>query len=328
MPDLLNCASNNVIYLVSCRRCGIQYVSETGLELHKRMNGHRYTIRNKKMTLLAEHFSGDGGCNISHFTVQPIEKIETNDENVKSARLKREAFWIKELRTLTPYGLNDRLDSYNWRFRTRYDIAGKVFNNLRTKRGARGGGTQKRLKKRLNEVFDSDSFLNDLKSKFMNLQNWRFLARKTINSLNLKTIRNLSWIFSEHYYNVQSSFPREVTNLVLDLINYRVYLHKKDTSKTMNQNFVKIFFQNHMVENVDLPSIFRKHLDLIPSSFKSRDSPTLIYSRSKTIGSTIFNYKDVVQSVITKDWKQDNVCTHCLAIVQILNSVIHIMVIL
>ena len=108
---------------------------------------------------------------MSHFNVQSIEKTSTNVENVESFRLKREAFWIKELRTLTPYGLNDRLDSYNWRFRTRYDIAGKVFNHLRTKRGARGRGTQKRLKKRLGEVFDSKSFLHDLKTRYMHLQN-------------------------------------------------------------------------------------------------------------------------------------------------------------
>ena len=66
-----------------------------------------------------------------------------------------------------------------------------------------------------------------------------------------------------------------------------------------------------MVENVDLPSIFRRHLDSIPVSFKSRDSSTLIYSRSKTVGPPIFNYKDVVDNVITKDWKQDSADTHC-----------------
>jgi tripartite motif-containing protein 2/3 len=52
-PNSLTCASKNVIYLVSCTRCGIQYVGETSLMLRQRMNGHRYTIMKKKMTLLA-----------------------------------------------------------------------------------------------------------------------------------------------------------------------------------------------------------------------------------------------------------------------------------
>ena len=81
---------------------------------------------------------------------------------MKPIRLKRESFWIKELRTLAPYGLNDRLDWYNWRFRTRDDIAGKVFNQISIKRGARGGGTQKRLRRKMKQDFDSDKFLSDL----------------------------------------------------------------------------------------------------------------------------------------------------------------------
>ena len=310
-PHPLTCSSSNVIYLVSCSRCGIQYVGETSAMLRTRMNGHRYTIRKKKTTLCAEHFSGRGGCDISHFTVQPIEQILGNAEETKPIRLKREAFWIKELRTLTPYGLNDRLDRYSWRFRTREDIAGKVFNHLSTKRGARGSGTQKRLRKRLNETFDSDGFLLDLIASYNNLLNWRSLARKTINSLNLKTTRDLSWIFVAHYYNVESKFPREITDVVLDLINYRLFLEKKENSKTRNPNIVKVLFQSPKVEKVNLSSIFRKHLDSISQSFKSKESPTLIYSRTKKIGSTIFNYKDVVDNVIASDWMHNasNTCS-------------------
>jgi hypothetical protein len=215
-----------------------------------------------------------------------------DSNNAKSTRLQRESFWIKELRTLTPYGLNDRLDCYNWRFRSRDDIAGKVFNKQSIKRGARGGGTQKRLKKNLSKTFDSDKFENDLLASYNNLQNWRFLARSTICSLDINTTRKISWIFAEHYYNVKTKIPREVTNVVLDLINCRVFLAKKKRS-TKNSNFVKIKFQSPTVEKVGLSSIFRKHLDSIPSSFKSKVSPTLIYSRTRNIGSTIFNYKDV-----------------------------------
>ena len=86
--------------------------------------------------MLYEHFN-NGSCDISHFRIQPIEQI-LDEEDAKSTRLKREAFWIKELRTLTPYGLNDRLDSHNWRLRSRDDIAGLYFNKLSTARGSRG----------------------------------------------------------------------------------------------------------------------------------------------------------------------------------------------
>ena len=126
----------------------------------------------------------------------------------------------------------------------------------------------------------------------------------------MNTIRDLSWIFAAHYYDVETTFPREITDMVLDLINYRVFLSKKNNSKTKISNVVKVLFQSPKVEKVDLSSIFRKYLDSIPQSFKSRDSPTVIYSRSKKIGSTIFNYKEVVGNAITDDWKH-NAMTSC-----------------
>ena len=96
------------------------------------MNNHRAAIKANKNTLLAEHFRDDGGCCISHCIIQPIEQIDDTGtkEDQKKRRLQREAFWIKELRTLTPYGLNDRLDSKNWRYRWKADVAGICFNKL------------------------------------------------------------------------------------------------------------------------------------------------------------------------------------------------------
>ena len=37
-----SCKSSNVIYLFTCRRCGLQYAGETGQPLYMRMNGHQY----------------------------------------------------------------------------------------------------------------------------------------------------------------------------------------------------------------------------------------------------------------------------------------------
>ena len=90
------------------------------------------------------------------------------------------------------------------------------------------------------------------------------------------------------------------------MINFRLYLSKKSDANKNMVNFVKIYFQAKDIEEVHLSSIFRKHLDSIPSTFQSKDPPTVLYSRSSNTGSTIFNYKDVVNSVITDEWKEDN----------------------
>ena len=54
--------SSNIIYLITCRRCGQQYVGETGQLLHRRINGHRYNIAHRRTedSPVAEHFTGDG----------------------------------------------------------------------------------------------------------------------------------------------------------------------------------------------------------------------------------------------------------------------------
>ena len=52
----LCCHSDNIIYLITCTKCGVQYVGETKNKLHIRMNSHRVSLRAKAHTLLYEHF--------------------------------------------------------------------------------------------------------------------------------------------------------------------------------------------------------------------------------------------------------------------------------
>ena len=52
--------SSNVIDLITCRRCGQQYVGKTEQEFHCTINGHRYDIMHKrtKKSHVAQHFNG------------------------------------------------------------------------------------------------------------------------------------------------------------------------------------------------------------------------------------------------------------------------------
>ena len=45
---IASCKSYSVIYLITCRRCGQQYVGETGQSLHLGMNGRHYDIMRKR----------------------------------------------------------------------------------------------------------------------------------------------------------------------------------------------------------------------------------------------------------------------------------------
>jgi len=290
-PKPLTCISDEVIYLITCARCKVQYVGETSRELSQRNNNHRSTFRNKYHTLLAEHFSGEGACNIEHCLIQPIEKIiSEGNRDIRKLRLEREAFWIKELRTLTPYGLNDKLGSQNWRHRWRDDIAGRCFNSLATTRGSRGS--------RGNSVSGQDNiwFLKALESSYDNLNNWRNAARIKVNSVSIVRLKEMAWFYANLSNDWSCNTPREIINLMTDMINCRLFeSNQKDKdAKKYSENYFKIQFQAKEIEKIHISKIFHKHANLIPSKFSTREPPKVIFSRTKNLGSVFFNYKTTV----------------------------------
>ena len=68
----INCKTKNVCYLVTCKACADQYVSETKRQLYHRMNGHKSVIKLKKKSLpMVKHFDS---CSAEDFEVTAIEK--------------------------------------------------------------------------------------------------------------------------------------------------------------------------------------------------------------------------------------------------------------
>ena len=91
--------------MISCNKCNKQYVGETENALHIRMNGHRSDITTKKLDkLVAAHFN-QPDHSYEDLRVMGIEKIEDHNYSRKRRKL-RERYWIFELRTLMPEGLN------------------------------------------------------------------------------------------------------------------------------------------------------------------------------------------------------------------------------
>ena len=75
-----SCKSSNVIYLITCRRCGLQYVGETGQPFHLRVEGHRYDVSHQKTdeSPVAEHFNS--GTHVeSDMAVMAIDLVRSRD---------------------------------------------------------------------------------------------------------------------------------------------------------------------------------------------------------------------------------------------------------
>ena len=115
---VINCATENVVYLIQCNNCDIQYVGETSQPLSERMSDHKSRIRNytedKKDTFLIRHFN-QGKCANHTFSVRILETIKEEarcdkklDPVVTAIRRKREDYWMEQLHSIYPYGLNNR----------------------------------------------------------------------------------------------------------------------------------------------------------------------------------------------------------------------------
>ena len=70
----MSCGTKNVIYLISCRKCGVQYVGETSQALRSRFNNHRNRIKQLCGLYLYHHFNSDGHTP-EDVSIMPIEEV-------------------------------------------------------------------------------------------------------------------------------------------------------------------------------------------------------------------------------------------------------------
>jgi len=111
----LNCNSINVIYLLECKTCAIQYVGSTSTKFRLRYNNYKNANRNFNLgkqvpqASLHQHFNQEdhNGANDWIFTL--IERAP--DINILR---KRERFWQYKLNTFDPDGLNEREVIYDF----------------------------------------------------------------------------------------------------------------------------------------------------------------------------------------------------------------------
>ena len=90
----------DVVYLITCTKCGKQYVGETGDHVHQQMNGHRDDWKNKRFerSPVAEHF-----CSPEHdfLNYAPLCCLDHNPEWTYRTRKANESYWIRRLNTTT-----------------------------------------------------------------------------------------------------------------------------------------------------------------------------------------------------------------------------------
>ena len=104
----MDCNSDYVVYLLSCKSCGIQYVGSCTTKFRLRVNNYkscnkRHLTQAVPQAGLHDHFDLPGHNGLQDFQFTLIDKGDSLD----SVR-KRERFWQYKLNTFLPNGLNDR----------------------------------------------------------------------------------------------------------------------------------------------------------------------------------------------------------------------------
>ena len=111
----LNCHSRNVIYLGECALCPKkQCVGKTEPPWNKRLYNHRKDSKRTDSIPFDQHFQLPNHDFTKHARFTLIEQVNTRSLNGKSLTKlieAREDFWMMELQTIQPNGLNVSLNT-------------------------------------------------------------------------------------------------------------------------------------------------------------------------------------------------------------------------
>ena len=104
IKHLFSCASSHLIYCISCSRCSILYIGETGRTLRTRFGEHRRAVQaNDVHQPVARHFNAGNHC-ISDMKIRALCPVSGSNDS----RKKQEMSLISKLGTLQPLGINER----------------------------------------------------------------------------------------------------------------------------------------------------------------------------------------------------------------------------
>ena len=99
------CTSSYLIYLITCTKCRKQYVGMTTKQLNTRIHHHRWNILQNRTSGIGLHFNFPNH-NIDNLSVQVIDMVPQNSPNSLQKLQSLEHYWISQLKTLIPRGLN------------------------------------------------------------------------------------------------------------------------------------------------------------------------------------------------------------------------------
>ena len=312
----LNCKSDNIIYLISCKICNLQYVGETKNCLHKRFSNHRSNIRlGKSCQLVHKHFQED--CHgLSNCKIIPIEKIVLNEHDsriltqaqkqiaIDKIRRTREKYWIATLQTAYPFGLNCRVKGVG-----DFNPSQGEFLPFGGRRRRKKKRHSRRKPKRLRAKNDiSLDFVIGKHRELRNKEGYLHFFKTFLYGLPRVDLQLL-------LTNVENSvvdIDERLKDLIIMISNFRLFRPVQIVRKN-ERDFYHLNFRDKGLDFINISRILRNHnvSSKVPIYFNEKEPPIVGYRFNKSIAGQLFNYKEALSEEGIDHFDNNEISCNC-----------------
>ena len=295
----INCHTQNIVYLLTCNECNIQYVGETIQPFNERMNGHRSSKAGCQHIL--DH---KDVCSDHNYSYQILEKLPGSgydiyghpDVEMRALRKSKEESWIKTLRTLYPYGLNEKLCGTVTDSTTVDTATGKIFPPL-PRTGDRPIRSRENRNNKTSAV-SCDDFFSSLQSLLLNYRKSSFnTIRILLNNTKKKVLKEIAfYIMERSKYNFDEKHE-QCYLYILDIIDTKLYREPAKIVKQTRKNVCTIRFINNGIDDIRLPQIFNSPevIAVLPEILQEKDNiPSVAMKLDPPIRNKILNYRQTL----------------------------------
>ena len=307
------CNTKNCIYLIYCnaKNCHMKYVGFTTTKLNKRLAGHRANILNgTEGCIMLDHFTKHH--DISNMVIKPIDMCDG-----KVLR-KREQFWMQELNTIFPYGLNNRIDIQGIHDAHEHVKSGnampiyRTFNTVKNNRTCRGSGKNKPgndiSPSNLEEIisnsqnrilFNPEAFITSITDN-VNF-NIHKHCRKLIMNLKLAEVRKLIIHVSKLLISDRTRYPfnQYLLYVIKDICLHRLSGKQINKTNQKNSHYIMVTHVNGLIDDININKIIHSKVSCehfpAPKEFILNTGTT--YKYSSTIRAKVVNYNEVVKNI-------------------------------
>lgn len=294
-PCTFTCKSRHVIYLITCKSCGVQYVGQTRQPLHCRLNGHRQSVKKNHLnTYLSNHFKGHNHSwdDVSIQIIDYVDVENKSDSEIALELNKKEDFHIRTLNTLHPLGLNDRVMGGGCASQdtaTSFAFFSSPINRRKRCRGVRRSG-----RKRCCPPNDCEDILKKLE-ELMSSNNLREFYR-CLKSINNNTLKAL--------YNKLLDKSNDLSFVFTTYVNRKLFANRKDDS-VGEKSHVVIPFKSHQIDQLNLRSVLydKSVCTLVPDKVKHLYPPKVYHSLNNPICLKFCNYNKFLNGLNMQEVK-------------------------